>query len=596
MNKNLLTKAIALSLVSATVIGCNTVEEGTDFSVSANEAVTFDTTKMVIAVTEQPATVTGDSVTRVNLVAGASSDGEALTVDSKNVIIRDMSEVSVESELLSPRTIEFSLESQPPAKVVGNELLFDAAIFDDLIHSNESMTFTYQYWVDNGYQFSCANMFQHPANCTEEEKAANPNLRLVEITVSAVDDPITAIEIDDFVVNLDGTLTAPLVVVPSYAANQDFTTDFIWEIADTTLATVTDGVISGLVSGTTTLTVTSVANSEITQTVEIEIANPPQNVAGLELKSPAGNDLPAVLTIPTCTTYAAMVSPIKEDDSKDFSGSFVYTLEATNNTFTIDGFAANSGFAQSGTFTQGSVDFNTQASYTDSLNVVLEGYDGGALSTEVALVDNVLCNYVAETSAGTGALNEDFKIYWNAGAGMKDGFAASTFIRNGDGADATVDTSIATSVVLTEGKDGTAGLKVTAIGSEHSAIHSYHKNDGRIYGQSLIDGGKFKVSYWVKNNTANSVTIGNEFMPSNDTKSANATIGQFDLSLLATSPDFVLAANSDWTLVEFDLDLPARANSQRGPKWEIIFTPSETEGTGNPLDLIIDDFSISVIE
>ncbi|WP_440875643.1 hypothetical protein [Thalassotalea sp. PLHSN55] len=596
MKTNLLTKALFLSIASLALSGCGSDQEGADYSVSSDSALNFDSDVLSIAVDESPVVDGFDDVMSINLLDGASMDGQALAIDATNVIIRHFSEAVIETNLQTPREVVFDNENQPPVRVTGNQLLLNRTAFVDLINSHESITLRYQYWIDNGFEYSCANDLQHPANCTDEENAANPNLRNLEITVNAVDDPLTAIEIANFSVGVDNSMMAPLGVQPVFAAEQDFATDFIWSTADSSIATVENGMVTGIALGNTTLTVTSVADETLTATVDVEVNNPPQNVQGFAFKTLADTEIADTISVPTCTSYEFMLSAEKLDTAADFGGNFVYSVTSTNGNFAIEGFADNSGASQVGRLLPNALDFSTLSSHADIAQVTLEGFAGESISADVVVSENVLCTYIASTSGVENSLNEDYKIYWNGGGNSRDGWGVATFIQNGQGDNATADATTAYQVVAGIGKDGSAGLNVTADGSDRSAIFSYHKNNTRHLAYPMVAGGIFKVSYWVKNNTQHAVSIDTSFINSNNTKLVIPSAGEFDESSLKTSPTVELGANSSWTLIEFDVDASAGTPStQRGPKWEIILTPSQTSGEGNPIDIVIDDFSITPI-
>lgn len=98
---------------------------------------------------------------------------------------------------------------------------------------------------------------EHEATCT--------------VTVSAI--AVTGVKLDgDKSIAIGGTVKLAATVEPSNATNQEVS----WESSNTTVATIgTDGTVTGIAAGETTITVTSKENGNITATCKVTVAEAP---------------------------------------------------------------------------------------------------------------------------------------------------------------------------------------------------------------------------------------------------------------------------------------------------------------------------------
>ncbi len=94
---------------------------------------------------------------------------------------------------------------------------------------------------------------------------------LVVVTACREDPDPESITLDpaEVTVGIDETVTVTATVEPE-DADQDVT----WESADTTVATVVDGEITGVAIGTTTITVTSLEDETVTASLSVEVTPP----------------------------------------------------------------------------------------------------------------------------------------------------------------------------------------------------------------------------------------------------------------------------------------------------------------------------------
>lgn len=581
MNTNLLKRTLLATVIATALTGCGS-DGGFGYQLDAVDPVTMEST---VNVTVSESINEGDAnrFLTVGMLDGVMSQGVDLGENPGSILIQDTA-----AELTTmPADINVSFANDEiPIVVNGTNIVVDTFEFSDKINTGESATYSVSYWINNGFQFTCADMTQHPANCTDAERLANPNRRTVNITVTATPDPLVDIQLEEISVGLNETKPIDVILEPTFAADRDF----IYEVlsGNTVVSVSTDGMITGLALGIAQIKVTSTVDSTITATADVEVTNPPKNVATFDITTPAGDALAANNILPDCTSFALVSSLTKIDDAVDFTGDFIYSISLDSNNVAVDGFTPNTGAMQAGF-----VNVVNLAS-TDTLTAELSGFGDASdqITTGFTTVENLACNMADDSPAGPNLLNEEFKVFWNGGGNSGDAFRVSPFIRNGDGADANLDPSAALSVVMSMGKNGSSALQLTADGTASSAIYSYHRNATRTLSAQLKPGGNFTISFWVKNNADAAVEVVNEVVNGDGRGGSAPVAGNF--ADAPVSETIEIPASSDWKFLQFDLDLTAVPGTQNGPKWEIIFMPSQTGGTGNAVDILLDDFSIAL--
>jgi len=585
MKNNLLKNAILASFISSALVGCG-VDEGLNYNLDSTETVEMDSTTFTISTNETDNENDVNRYLTVKLLQGVSSRGVILTEDSTGIFIQD----TVESWIVSPVDRNLNFNGQSPILLKDNELIVDTYLFDEEVNSGETAIYTLSYWINNGYEFTCANMAQHPLNCTEDEVSANPNRRILTLEINALPDPIESISLSDFSIPLDDTIVAPLAILPSYTARQDLSSDFTWSVPDNNgIASVDDsGNLTGLALGSTTLTVTSVEIPSLTVTVTITVTNPPKNVASISLKTPNGNDVTGTISVPTCTSYDFTVVPAKQDAAQPFSGDFVYSY---NSTETLPAVTFESDVLNLDPTTKQQPAYFAEANVANSADAIVSlNGSTSSLALTIQTLKNVQCAATLSSVTGMNMLNEDFKVF----EGGKNVFKPiNGFIRNGGGTDDSVDSTAAFSIAAGMGKHGSDGIQFTADGTDSSAIMAYDKNLNRGFPNLSLDaGGDFKLSFWIKNNNATPLKIENSILM---TTQANGSpvASSFDTVFLDQQGTNAIdvPANADWQLIEVDFTgVPALTNER--VKWDMIFVPSATDGSA-PIDVYIDDISIA---
>lgn len=243
MKINLLKKAILLSAATY-LVGCGT-DTGKDPGTAGAKPLSVTPLNVSIDATHDSAA--SDRWFNIDLLEGVSVDPKTdITLLNMNLEITD-GEISIRNGANAGNQDE-------PGLVRDKTLSIDRNYFANKLAGNESVTLSYSYWIDNGWEFPCENMAFHPVNCTAEEIAANTNIRTTNVTVHGSYLPRTGFTIADSSISAGKSGVAITSAIPEQAeafANTDFT----WSVTPGSgTATVdSDGVITGVTAGTATL-------------------------------------------------------------------------------------------------------------------------------------------------------------------------------------------------------------------------------------------------------------------------------------------------------------------------------------------------------
>ncbi len=330
--------------VTAAVAGCGGPDEGYSNPLVSDSPVTFSTPSIDAAFDEE------SGVHRVDLLEGAMVDGEQLVQSGDSpVYIRDM--------VFTPRNAAFQTPSGSggsPFNLDGVHLEIETGSFAQALRMCDTtdvrgatgaggspigdgvrdfpMSISYEitYAVDNGYD-------PGPGQ-------ALPT-RTLNLTLNAISDPVTGVQAFD--VSLPATAATPMLSAtePAYACNPALN----YAIANTSIATVDDnGVISGHVVGSTTITVTSVevptlsamAEVSVTPAFTLEITNQDFNALG----APLGTK-----SVPTCSAIGVSVEPSIVNDT--LTGAYTYSWTSQSPSASFGGEESDGAFGATGWFT-----------------------------------------------------------------------------------------------------------------------------------------------------------------------------------------------------------------------------------------------------
>ncbi|WP_076418687.1 Ig-like domain-containing protein [Colwellia sp. UCD-KL20] len=476
MKSNLFSKTFACTLGVTLLSACGSGNEGFESPFNTQKPVQFENEKLTKSFDES------QGIVAIDLFEGATSDGKVLSEvsDTAQVRLFQMDEDSWKALEVKGIWDEKNLTEQQVAdakdqslfRVSGTSLLIDTDMLDDHLHANGDLTtHTYKmsYVVDNGYDYP-------------EGSEVTTTVRYLEVTVNGIPDEVEGISGNKLSVPLNNSAQAVAWALPEASFSKSYQ-NFSWEIADTSIATVdAEGLVSGLVLGSTTLVVTSKDNSQLSYTIDVDVVNPPVGTKEIELTTANGLQ-PQALEFPACSVLPLTAQAIAEEN-ETLSGDFVYDWVFTG-----------------GISEQTVVEFidteKTTAMITSPDNDSLGGFNistellGAPApkndSMEVAFVANHMCSTAYDIDGNFDTLNGE-----GAGANTRWTTTNGVTLALEDGA------GLSGSAYKVTLKD-TASESTYAEGLTHKQWSAWGAA-GRLYnpntGASV--GRKFKASIWVK--------------------------------------------------------------------------------------------------
>ena len=563
--------------VSAAVAGCGGPDEGYSNPLVSENPVTFSNSSINAAFDEE------SGLQQVDLLQGAMVDGAQLTSSEDSpVYIRDMD--------FTPQNANFETPSGAngsPFKLSGDGVHLEIAtgMFANALRKCDttdvrgatdadgnptgdgvrdfptSISYEITYEIDNGY---------------DPGPGQSLPTRTLNLTINAISDPVTGVQAFDVSLPAAGSTPMLSATDPAYACNPALT----YAIADTGVATVDDnGVISGLVVGSTTITVTSVevptlsatAEVSVTPSFTLEITNQDFNALG----APLGTK-----SVPTCSAIGVTVEPSIVNDT--LTGAYTYSWTSQSPSVTFGGEGSDGAFGATGWFTN-ALGVSEPATITVGYG---SGYTGatGPLDVEeqsilVTAVRNHACDpnpsphpagYVSDIRLNTGA--------WGPRATRVPGGGL-------DGAGS----------VLITGPGGDITNVVQQVWNQNRNFHSQY------YGRGAASTGRtFKFSVWAR--------LGQ--MPSGDDVVLDHTLLPWACSTCggtgfpgrrpqAESVTATLKPTTDWQLVEFINQSTGTAEWSVPEIWDLntaMFLHWDVYGLANGETLEIDSYSVVEVE
>ena len=331
--------------VSAAVAGCGGPGEGYSNPLASDSPVTFSSSSLSAAFDED------SGMQQVDLLEGALVNGQQLAPSAGSpVYIRDLS--------FTPRNAAFQTPSGSggsPFRLSSDGVHLDVAtnMFSSALRMCDStdergatgadgnptgdgvrdyptsISYEITYAIDNGY---------------DPGPGQDLPTRTLNLTVNAITDPVTGVQAFD--VRLPATASTPMLSAtqPAFACNPALT----YAVADTGVASVdADGVISGLVVGSTTITVTSVeaptlsamATVTVTPAFTLAITNQDFNALGAPL---------GAKSVPTCSAIGVSVEPSIVNDT--LSGAYTYNWTSQSASVSLGGEQSDGAFGATGWF------------------------------------------------------------------------------------------------------------------------------------------------------------------------------------------------------------------------------------------------------
>ena len=559
--------------VSAAVAGCDGPGDGYSNPLVSEQPVTFSDAGINAAFDEE------SGVQQVDLLEGAMVDGQQLTQsDDSPVYIRGID--------FTPQNANFQTPSGPggsPFKFSDDSvhLEVDTDMFAQALRMCDttdvrgatgpdgnpagdgvrdfptSIRYEVTYAIDNGYD-------PGPGQ-------ALPT-RTLNLTVNAISDPVTGVQAFD--VSLPATASAPMLsaTAPAFACNPELT----YEIADTGVATVdADGVISGLVIGSTTITVISVEDPTLSATATVSITP----AFTLAITNQEFNALGAPLgtkPVPTCSAIGVAVEPSIVNDT--LTGAYTYAWTSDNPSAPFGGEESDGAFGATGWFSNNlgvSEPATITVGYGSGYTGVTDALDVEDQTVLLTAVRNHACD--PNPSPHPAGYASDLKLNTGGWGGLATRVAGGGL--DGEGS------------VLIRGPGGDITTVVQQVWNQNRNFHSQY------YGRGPASTGRtFKFSVWARLGQlpgGDDVVLDHTLLPWACTSCGGTGFpGRRPQSESVTA---TLKPTTDWQLVEFINPLTGTAEWSVPAIWDLntaMFLHWDVYGLANGETIELDSYSV----
>ena len=474
INRSLKITTLCLA-VSAAVAGCGGPDEGYSNPLVSENPVTFSTSAIGAAFNEQ------SGVQQVNLLEGAMVDGAQLThSDDSPVYIRDMEFTPRNANFQTPGGSggsPFRLSSDGVHLDIDTDRFAQALRMCDTTDDRgatdangnptgdgirdfpTSIDYEVTFAIDNGY---------------DPGPGQTLPTRTLNLTLNAISDPVTGVQAFDVSLPAGGATPMLSATEPTFACNPALT----YAITNTSVATVDDdGEISGLVVGSTTITVTSVevpalsamATVSVTPAFTLAITNQDFN----ELGAPLGTK-----SVPTCSVIGVSVEPSILNDT--LTGAYTYSWTSQSPSASFGGEESDGAFGATGWFTN-ALGISEPATLTVGYGSGYTGATGPMDVDEQSVLVTAVRNHACDPNASPHPAGYATDLGLNTGAW---GPLATAF-RGG-------------------GLDGAGSVLITAPGGDITNVVQQVWNQNRnfhsqYYGRGAASTGRtFKFSVWAR--------------------------------------------------------------------------------------------------
>ncbi|MBU2924285.1 Ig-like domain-containing protein [Colwellia sp. 1_MG-2023] len=571
-----------MTIISASLAGCGN-EGGLDYNFKSDYPVEYSEEPIVLSLDEMSGVISFDLLQGAT-INGTSANSAENTIFARNFLFTPLNEnfvtpqvvVNLPSQPASPFTVSSednimyidtdafaeSLRMCDTTDVKGATNENGDPIGDGVRDYPQSITYDITYVLDNGFEL--------------EAGAVLPT-RTIRMTINAISDPVTEVNASDISVALGGVQPMLSSTAPVYACNNNLT----YAIEDSAIAEVdTDGNITGINTGETTITVSSVENPELSTTALVTVTSG----FNLAITNQDYNDLGAPLgikSVPTCTNIGIGVEPSINND--ELTGAYTYTWTSDNANASFDEEESNGAFGATGRFANTlsvGETANLAVAYNTGYTGTTQGSEINGQTIAVTAEENLSCNPgVSEHPAG---FNTDLKLD-KVGAPYKEAWVslASTQLSGG-------------AILLTsQGED-----KTVAHQEVWNKQRNWYSATFGLGGASV--GKKYKFSVWVKlsQEVTDPITLtqsltawvyeGSPTGPGFDLRRSNAGIASAQLK-----------PTTDWQLVEL-IDEASETSVWTVPsEWNIVtdvFQFWEVNGLSAGQSIILDEASIVEVE
>ncbi|KMT67082.1 hypothetical protein [Catenovulum maritimum] len=320
MKVNLQKNKVLLAIASTALFGCG-VDKGYDPERDNNSPLTFQTPYAFEATTDVKDELNENRYAKFDLLEGIA---EKDSLDPTKIVLKDWvveGNITKNGEVIG----DLNLSGEKDLWYNGTTLILDRFGFDDEMtdamdaDGEVSANITLQYWVDNGYEYPCADMVQWPHRCTDAENAANPNIRTVTLSVKSTGVPTESIELEYAEGNQIGhtvevgASNRPALTFNPVDAIKVPRTDISWTSSDESVFTIDDnGELTGIAAGTASLTVEYTLAGSDTPVILTEQVTVYDNLTGFTVAD-ITVDMEQMVT-PELTQVPATARPLVNSD------------------------------------------------------------------------------------------------------------------------------------------------------------------------------------------------------------------------------------------------------------------------------------------
>lgn len=593
MSNNLLVKSTIYTAIALSMAACSDVDTG--------YAPGYGSTKgKQVAFSDDAINVTFDEETgkqTIDLLQGSTVDGSPLTTESGNIFIKNIAFVEPDG-FVTPQADSNSVSNHriSPFTVEGTSLIVDTDLFaeslrqcddsdtrgakdadgntigDGFLDFPSTVTYQVSFEVDNGYE-------------------GEPAIRQLTITVDAINDPVTEVVASMLELPAGGNAQFVASTLPAYACNSNLT----YSVADTSKATVNDsGLVTGTGVGSTTITIASVENPELTTTADI-------NVTAAFSLAFANEDLDPVLgtptgekMVPTCVAAGVDVQPAVINHT--LNGEYNYSWTSSNGAdMPVDG-SVKHGF---GAF--GKVNVGATTSSQSTITANLESGDTGATSiSEIASKSVVLTSVKNEMcepgeSLHAAGFNTDFSMD-AAGAPYKGNMAAVMA-----STDSVTDGGTSVQITAGTGMGSLDGVTTTYTRIAQEVWNKQRQWYSWNYGRGLESVGRtYKFSVWAKLESvpAEPVTLRQAIVPWVFDGELDTTASGFNQRYVEGGAAIFTAkleSTTDWQYIEFTYDSTGERAFTIPETWNVVtdvFNLWEVFGLAEGETILLDDYGV----
>lgn len=587
MAKHLLENTLLTLCIASILGGCGGgTDEGYDPGFETDAQLVFSEPAISASIVEETGVIAID-LTQGGTVNGAPYTGSVnisdmtFTVDKNYVTPQAPANGDIPNQTISPFTVEDgnllvntdafadNLSTCDTRDIRGDRDENGNAIPDGIPDFPSQVTYEIDFAIDNGFPL---------------EPGTLPPRRTLTLTIDAIFDDVQDVTAAPVRVSIDSEAVLFASVLPEKACNKALT----FEMADESIATIDiDGTITPVAIGTTSVTVTSVSNPELSATVDVEVFS--EFTLDIANKDFDANGLPTgKKVVPSCVSVGLEVVPAPAAGDA-LSGNYVYEWTSSNSVdFPLEE-AINYGELGTGRFNLGDLSkvgftFDATVSLASGATASTPIEEVASQSIMVEVAENRLCN--PGTSAHNAGFNTDFAMD-GAGAPWRLGPPGAA----SGGAVATVNEALSGSAIeITAGVDEFTSV-VQQVFNKQRNWHS------STYGLGAVSIGlQHKPSIWVKLDK----------VPSNEITLKHTALAWTYVGMPAsrnfntTRPGAVimestLKATTEWQYVEFTVE------GGTADYWEVpaiwdqstdVFIFFEVYGLNEGDKIILDEYGV----